>query len=441
MVNENKIEDKLIDVSGAAPDLSREAYVDLVLHVGDDNYYIDTVVSVDIQRDYNMNYSDYTSVTFIMPLGDFVKKVYPNRDDLEVTLSITTVGAREDTVFIFKLTKFDNLVRSGTYASRSMNDLNKDNTMITGQCINKTVKGLRNKITHGIYRDVTVEDVIKAIALKHMNKFSALYGAINNGFELVPPNNTRKYDHIIVPNNTAVIDIAKVLQKELGVYNGEVCTYLQTYNNTEKLFITPKYRYDLLGFMDRKLVITGLGSSTIRSLDSTYAMDGDDVNILVEKSNKLNDNDDYVHDKGTAIETVNSDSLNARPIQLTSDGMKVSESYVRDRLAHKELNDGIGKVEFKGVTNNQYDARSEVLKRDGSLIQLVWSYSNARLLTPMMPVIYVHEESDTIIKYEGILQRVDISIDNKSRIETALLTVFMKKSDGILNIKDKIRIK
>jgi len=441
IIQEKVIQKEMLSISSASPGLKREALYEMRLHSGKNDYFITQIISVNIVRDYNNTYCDYIDVEFNMPLGDFVKDVYPNRDEIEVTLVNYTIGSRTKERLELIIVDMDNNIPKGTYSHSTLNDLNKDFTKIRAQCLNKTISAARGKLVHGIYKDVTVTDVISSILGEELNVFSSVYNVASGGLKMVPADNTRKYNHILVNKGTKLLEVPKVLQNgQYGVYNGDISIYLQTYGDSETLYISPKYRQNLLGLFDKKLYIVGVTKSTVRGIDSTYAIDGDMVKVLVERSNTLFEDDTKIRDKGTAVVSLESDAMMSRPVEIKANSMTVKEDSVTNRQASKTIASGLGPVEYKGETNNQYKLRTEGLIRDGVVVQVTWNVSNARLLLPMMPVIYVIERDGELERYEGVLQRVDVMTEVPRKTETSLLTLFLKKTVGVAAIKSKIKI-
>jgi len=441
VIQEQAIIQETVSISGAAPDLLREAQYEMTLHSGSKDFFVKQLVTVIIVRDYNNTYCDYIDIDFNMPLGDFVKEVYPNRDELEVTLTNYTIGAKTIERLELVIMDLDKEITKGSYGHTPQDDLNRNYTTIRAQCVNKTISKAREKITHGIYKDVTVTDVISSVLGEGLNVFSSMYNIGSSSLKMVPADNTRKYKHILVGKGTKLLEVPKTIQNgQYGIYNGDISLYLQTYGDAETVYISPKYRQNLLGHFSTKLYIVGVTQSTIGGIDSTYALSGDMVKILVQRNNALFDDDTKIRDKGTAIVSLESDAMMSRPIEIEATKMTVKEDSVTNRQASKKMASGIGPVEYAGETNNQYKLRTDGLIRDGVVIQLDWKSSNARLLVPMMPIIYIVEHEGKIVRFEGVLQRVDVITVIKEKTENAKLTIFLKKTDGVAAVKKKTKL-
>lgn len=430
-IKEHRINKEVFNITASWVDIDNEASYKMMLHTGEYDLYIDQIVSVHITRDYNNAYCDYIEVDFAMPLGDFIYAVLPAKDKLQVTLTNYVVGGVNRERLNLVLKDVDPDVLAKKYHNSTHEELNRKMTQASGQCVNVTIESMRTKLTSGIYKDTTVEDVVRTVFFKELNIMSSLYGLTPGGLKMVPSNNKRKYEHITIPEGTTVLGVPTYLQKgDYGIYNGHISTYLQTYDSKEIMYIAPLYRQNLFSYFDKKLYIVGVASIMMANVENTYAVSDDMIKILVPTNNAIAENDYKIRDHGTAIETTESDAILSRPAQITKDKMKVNSDYVIEKQAHKKISNGIGPVKNKGVKNNQYDARSDALIRDGIVAQLKWNNSNSRLLTPLMPVVYIYEADGKILKHEGILQRVDTITDNSARAEGSVLTVFLNKGSN-----------
>ncbi len=425
---DHRINAEVLAISGAGAYLELSARYEGTLHTKKSDLWLQTIVSVDVLRDYNGNLSDYVTISFLMPLGDFVKVVYPNKDYLEITLINYTVGKKITTRYKLLLTNIDPNIKAGAYNKKTIQELNKEGmTSVNGQCLSLTIEELRDKIVFGSYKKATVNDVLSVLLTEAMLSVNTFDFSTFRNVDMVPVNNNRVYDYILIPDTVHAIDLPSFLQHgSYGVYNGGIGTYLQVVDDKETLFVYPLYRKDMLSHSKNKLQITAVASVDLASLDSTYAMDGSVLKILVSSLNKHDDKGEAdLKSKGSGVVVTDSEAIMTRPVEITEDEVKVKKDSIKRVYVHKDTEDKILKKEQHGLTNNTYDARSSVLKSDGRVIQVQWNMSNARMLTPAMGLTYMIEEEDGIKIYDGILQGVHIVTDNNTKMEAAVLNIFI----------------
>ena len=139
------------------------------------------------------------------------------------------------------------------------------------------------------------------------------------------------------------------------------------------------------------------------------------------------DDDRKIRTTGQNIHSIESDSIMRRPFQITPEELKVKGDNTTRSIQHKKSDTGeVGPVNHVGVTNNLYKERSEVLKRDGILVQIHWKNSNARFLHPLMPVIYTEQVANKVIQRRGILHHMRVMTDNTHQTEQTVLTIFLQ---------------
>ncbi len=437
-MHDNRIDKEVLEISGAGAYMDMHAYYEGYLHTKSLDVWLQTIEYVDILRDYNGNVSDLTTTSFLMPLGDFVKKFYPERDNLQITIIGYTVGKKTTTKLKFIITGVDDDIKNGVYDKKTIHELNKEGmTKLTGECVSLTADKLRNVTAPGAYEKATVDDVLITTMSKALGGIEVFDFSLGKETHIADSNNKRIYDHIVIPDSINILDIPSYMQNaEYGIFNGDVGTYIQNVDDNESIHVYPLYRPNLLPSSKLKLQVTVVPSATMASVDSTYAMDGNVLKILTNVFVKPDaDNEAKLKSSGSGVNMTDDETILKRPVEVSPDEVKVNSENTKRKYVHKKTADGEAKFEQHENKSNTYSARSSVLKNDGKFIQVQWNFSNARLLTPAMGIIYVIEESDGIKTYEGVLHGVHITCDNNSKMEVAILSIFLTRntSNGVTN--------
>jgi len=432
--SEDKITSEVLSVITVDPEVERESYVKAILHVGKDNYYLNMISSLYVKRDY-LNYrSDFVEITFQIPLGDFVFHIYPERDDISISISYYSLGDLTTRQYHVVLGDYDKDIRSNKYMNMKQDDLNNHLATIKAECTSKLFLSLKKEKTQNIFRETTVENALILTMAKYLRSASYEVGEMPGHLVIISPDNTRKYKHIDIPNNTPLLDVPKTLQEgSFGIYNGDVNIYLQSFDSKNNMYIFPKYRPNLITFNKKILYIIGVDSTTLIGVKATYAMSNDMLKIVVMKTEKFFDDDSKLKSEGVGTISLNTDALLSRPFRVSKDKLEVKRDYLIEKSQHKEIKSGVVDYKNKGKTNNLYQDRTEVLANDGMVVQFDWHHSDFKLLYPMMPVVYVYESDNAIFRHEGLLQRTDTVIDSATNTENSKLSVFFNKK-GELNV-------
>ena len=418
----------------------RRKEVKLILHTKKHDILIPYFVSLEIYEDFINHISDYILVTFMIPLGDFVKVIYPLRDNLEITILNDYVTRR------YKLIILNDTANFARYANQTQEDLNKQElTKIEAQCLDRVVEVLRTKTDTGIYRDTTVKDVITHTLLDGLSSIRIDGEYQPTKLTITPPNNIRKYNHIIIPNATKVIDVPTYLQETAyGVYNGGIGLYYQQtnkyklYPNKEEkgienhLFVYPIHKTNIVNKAIRKLAIYKIPNTQLHQIQNSFVIDNDLLKIVVDETTDTIDTGDKEYmNYGEAFNTIDPNSVMNRP-HKASKGQTPTINYNEHTYnqAIKKREDGVSLSRTVNITDNMYRERSKILRTLGSLIKFNWYSADIEFLYPGMPVLYTMMNSfNQVEQYQGILHHVYNKIDNNFE-SVAILTVYLNKIEG-----------
>ena len=411
--------------------------IKLVLHTEKHDIYSLTFVSLEIYQDFINHISDYILTTFMIPLGDFVKVIYPHRNNLELTIVIDNAIKR------YKLILLSDTANFARYANQTQEDLNKQEyTKIEAQCLDRAVELLRTQEVTGIFRNTTVENVIQSTLLE-ATKNIAIDGQIQHThLSITKPNNTRTYNHIVIPNGTKSIDIPTYLQEtSYGVYNGSIGLYYQQVNRSKlypnkketgtenHLFVYPLHKTNIANTTTRKLVIYQLPTTQLAPIQNSFVIDNDLIKIVIDNSSDTLDTGDKEYmNYGEAFNTIEPNSIMNRPHKVSKGKTPtISYSETTYNMAIKRREDSTSLSRTVRTTDNMYRERSKVLRTLGSILKFTWNSADIEYLYPAMPVTYTRMNSyNQIEQYQGILHHVYNRIDNTSE-SVAILTVYLNK--------------
>lgn len=436
---------------------TREITHEIHVHTVSHDIIIDRLVSVEVTKDYNENYGDETFVNFLLPMGDLVKSVYPERNNLEI--SIIKILNKKKTLKRFKLMllNVNSELGSGKYTERSMEDLNKEEMVnLKGQCIDLEVEAIRLKKLSGIYREKSIEDLLYGLFHNTIKEVKIKGTPIVPYITIVKPDNTRVYDHVIVKSGTKLIDLATYFQDlDYGVYNNHIGTYITkcrrgTYFNRCDLaptdlpcdevltvFIYPLYKPSIVDNAEHKLIIYSIPNLKYSMVESTYLVTGTDIKIISsDDSQKINKGDKDFIDNSVGYVMLdpnkvmsNTDSKE-RPVPvLSSDYALNTKDEVNNEYYLKDRSDGSHQRMTKEPTDNEYKIRSDYNKSNGDIIQVKWNFSNSMYLLPGMAVIYTYlGDNNDVKRLNGVLQSHYTMYNQGSKMASTILNIFVEKS-------------
>lgn len=272
------------------------------IHTVNEDIEVVKIVTLDIERNYKDNIGDNIIVECIVPFGQYLKRIYPNRQNLEFTLSkrqlleagvaATNASGMEIERFKMIFIQGHNEEPSGTeYNGVDEHTLNSTKIVtVKAQLLNRSLEPLRIKTTGGIFKNVTQTDIIQSVLLGESKNILIDGKPAIDGIDMVSANNDEKVKHAIIPHGTHVTSIPTFFQEQLnGVYNGGIGTYLQSVNNKRIWFIYPLYDYSRFDQNVKKIIIYAVPKNRFPMIERTYRQQGDITYIAASNQKSYSD--------------------------------------------------------------------------------------------------------------------------------------------------------
>ena len=353
------------------------------------------VIAVNIRSDFIKAYADEIICTLLIPLGKYARLIYPNRSNLEITL--TKSPLREASEEISKDAPLESERYSATLIDgdksptvgqgRETNDEDSLDLMdilnVSFQLTNKAVEKIRMLSVGGIFRNTTVKDTLRCLLTKEAQNIKIDNKRVLDGVDIVEPNNLNVRDHVLLPQGIKLFDVCDYVQKNIGVYNSGIGSYIRN----KIWYIFPLYDTTRFTTTKHTLSVLVLPRSKFPQLERTYKKKGNSVTILITSETGFRD------DSGTQYlnygngarfadankfmdgfnETVNNATVVAR-------AKNVSEFKLEDRPDKVNL---VNVTESK-ITANPYYEYSKVIARKGGVFKAIWENSDPSLIFPGM---------------------------------------------------------
>lgn len=431
------------NISGAlAPDVNPilsnpnpfagKAKYSFIVHTIKDDIEINRVDSVEKLKDFSNNVTDYIIVRFKLYGSEFTKKVYPNRDNLELTLTLTAgdnyeISNRYKLVLLNYKDGIDNdpLVKEGSTVDTNMV------FNIEAQCLVREVEGLRGVFTDGVFMNTNLYNMVHSALVTSFSNVK-VDGQGVNGLKLDMDkfDNDMTYKHIIVNTGTPILDLPSIFQNNnYGIYNGNIGTYVTIFENNPTVFIFPLYDFTQYDKKEKKLMIFSLNNKRLDHIENTF-IKKDDVLKIICKSNitSKDSGDNELIDGGSSI-------ISSNPYLITSRNVNVTDSkviYDKDSQLSgskiKDKNDKVNKDKYVGNQSNLYKIRSDYNKAMSAIYTLQWSFSNSELIYPGMPCSFIYEDNERdIVELKGMILNVYEVFDVKTNTTNSLITIAVQK--------------
>jgi hypothetical protein len=389
------------------------------LHTVDDDVEIVKVITVDSVRDYANKIAHRTHIEMIMPLGDYVKRLYPYRNNMELTLrrirqtesgDAIYPGARpeEDRYKAIFLMKYNKNIRGGEYDSFDKESLdNMDIVTVKLQLIQLPFEPIRIKTMGGSFQGVTPENFIRAALAGESLKVIADGKPVLDGINIVPPDNTKARDHYVIPHNTPIHAIPTLIHEKMGgVYSAGIGTYFQTYRGKRMWFVYPLYNTTRFKEDVPKVVFYSVPQQRFMGVERTYRVESDMLYVAcTSKKNYSDSGETDLMDSGSGFRMADSRAFMKKPVEITEDGPVGARKRLNFEVAIKDRADGLNYAPQADsqISSNPYAQTSRVIARAGARIDLTWENSVPQLLYPGMPAKFVYLLKDQVKEVEGVV--------------------------------------
>lgn len=385
------------------------------IHAGELTLPAIKVLSIDIARDYEAKFSDEVIVSLVLGGGQYAYKVYPNLTKLELTLYKCPLGETDGNPDSNRSTESERYVATlldpvaVNLAGNSINEMDVTALDLSNlltlrfQVVNKAVDQMRMKTVGGIYRDVTVEDVVKAIMTRESPKIEVDSTYLPRGVEMIPAQNTEKQKHVVIPHGIRLVDIPDYIHRHVsGIYT----TGLAYYYQANHWYVFPPYDSSKFDQSPQTLTIIRIPANRMPGVERTYRKDGNNLVILATGSaNVKNESEAQLLSEGNGVRFADASQFMEGGIQKSGNKAVVSRGGLNNEFITTERPSGNNLVlsSPKRITSNPWLEYSRLAARNGSLIGVTWENSNPSLILPGMPVKVLYLEDEQIKETFGLV--------------------------------------
>lgn len=407
------------------------------------------VLSIDFICDYHNNFTDEIILSLTIGGGAYTYHVYPNMNNLEVTLykePVNEVGGGSDDTrsvqserYVATLVNPKNPAITGnTFNQPDETALDLANMFtIELQLIPKPVDQFRMRSFGATFRNVTPEEVIKSVLTTECKIVNANQQAIPTGVQMVPANNTKTREHILIPHGTRLVDVPGYIQKRVGVYNSGFAYYFL--NDTWYVF--PPYNNVDFNKAQRTLTLIRVPPNRMPGAERTFIKAGDAVTAIVTGETKLtNQTESMMLNQGNGVRFGDADKFMEDFVKVQGNKATAGRGGTNNEFTTIKRPNGYNNVlkSDRAISSNPFVDYSNLAQRDGVQFSLSWENSDPTLLYPGMPVKILFMEQDEIRETYGVLihahhyvQTLGNGFQTNRHITASNLTIFTKREIDI----------
>lgn len=404
------------------------------LHTKSADINVMKILTIDIVRDYVNNIGDQIGVSFMMPLGQYVKKLYPYRDNLEFTLIKKRVLYSDSELLNEEEEPYEERFKAVFVVENNPNvngseyntidEFTLDHVEIVTvnlQLVDRQLEPMRAKTTGGIFENSSIGDIIKSVMMGESNKISVEGKKIVQSFDIVEPNNTEQRKTTVIPHSTLVSSLPTYLQEAMGgVYNAGVGTYLQSFSDKVTWFVYPLFNTTRINEDAKKAIFYSVPRNRYPAIERSYRLDSDILHVIASGAKAIQNTGEAEYmNSGSGYRTLDAKSVMTKPVETTEEGPIATRATINHEVAVKERDDGLNyaPASRKAVSSNSYVQASQINLKSGSRIDLTWDNANADLICPNMPCKFIYlDDNNEVKELSGVIVAVQIftKLDGKS---------------------------
>lgn len=382
----------------------------VIVHLNDagDEYHPLSMMELSLRRDYIDAFADEMGLKLLIPYGKYTYKIYPNRNNLNIT--IQKFFLKENSTEI----DYDKPIDSETFGATLIEEYPLPSTThgqqakdeasldlidlipVRFQLCNRAVEKIRLQLVGGTYRKETVGNIIRS----NIDGVCAKINVPNQrkiiGADCVEFHNKKVYDQIIIPHGMKLIDVPGYIQNRYGVYNSGLGSYIQNSSWYVFSLYDPKRFYKT----ERTLTIHVIPKNKFPEIERTYYVLNKEVHILANnESDFRGDNEISYRIDGNGVRFVDADLVmndyyktkgNKAIAKRKSNINEFASELTSDYLSYSPLSND-------RITANPFRQNTDLTRRKGGIFKFIWNNSNPALVEPGMPCKITYYE-DNIVK-------------------------------------------
>lgn len=418
------------------------------IHVGDDTFAPLKILSVDFLSDYETKYADEIQIELVFYAGTFLKRIYPFKDNIDITLfkrplMETSDSSDEDATVEterYTATLIDTgnpLLESNGFNSPDEEALNLTNIpSITFQLVNKSLEQLRTISVGQNFRQCKVQDVITGMLTKFSQTVKVEGGRLLKGVDMVDASNKQTREHIIIPQGVKLVHLPEYVHRKCGgVYNAGLGYYLQG----DYWYVYPCYNTERWPDAVKTLTVINIPKNKLPGIERTYRQDGNSLVVLATGEVRFTDDSEVQQlNHGNGVRFADASNM-MNNFSTTKDNKTISSrSKNNNEFVAVERKSGNNNIQLSNnpITSNPFLEYSKLARRLGSILSFEWENSDPSTIFPGMMTKIMYLDGDDLKEIYGVVLRAHhyvhmkgIGLTDTRHICHSALSVFVKKPE------------
>lgn len=386
------------------------------IHTPKGDFNVLKVIEYQEYNDYVKQVYGSIHLSFHLGMGDYVHKLYPFRDILEVTVKkvpqndtgIAEVNEEYQAIryrAILDLTK--NVRATGERITQiGYETLNQSQPVTVNlELLDRNQELLRVAITEGdIYPQVTMKQVISAVMTGESNKLRLDGKGVIEGFNLVEPDNSMVIPNIHIPSMKVGLVPTYLQEKSLGVYSTGMGTHYQRVNNIPSWYVYSLFDCERFDSDVERMVIYAIPQDRASGLDRTFRKEGKILYVVATGQRNYTD-DSQLGDlnQGVGFRMPNATGIFNGGAEMTLTGPVADRARLNTEVGTRKRPDGVYYAPMLAPSNNPFKQYSQLAARMTSQLNVVWENSYPDYVYPGMPCKYIFMDGEEYRELKGVI--------------------------------------
>lgn len=373
------------------------------LHTPEENIGLWGLDGIETLYDYINNVHHMPKLKFNMGLGDYIYRLFPYRNNLEMTIRRIPMkehGIKKNEKEKIQIKRWKVIFNPKNNPPVAGSDLqhieretlnNTDMPEIQVELVDRHAEPLRVKYHSGIYQKKKIEDVIRATLAYEAKKVIVDGKPAVDALEMKKPDNKDEIEHIVFPSGTLLHQVPTILHDKIGVYIGGLGTYYQEYRDKKTWFVYPFYDEKAFDEADYRVIFYAIPQDRQAQLDMSYWEDDKTLKVVVTGQRLYSDSAELDQmNKGSGFRSPDAEAMMLKPHELDVKHPIANRSRLNTELIDHDRTDNLNYAPIMNSkqTANLYVRKTEVLSYQFAQVDFVWENADETLIYPGMPCKY-----------------------------------------------------
>lgn len=413
-INDSPLKNEIDWITSNGPTGTNYSW-EAVIHYGEDQLLVPLkVISVNNKRDYAQSFTDEMTVTLLIPLGKYARKIYPNRTNLQITLTKIPLGElvdEENTEVSHSSERYTAiLIDQGPAITEGQGTESNDEFVLDltdlldvhFQLLNKALEQVRLIEIGGVFRKVKTDDLLETVLTVESQKADVDEQRAIVGVDISPVSNKDIKEQIVVTHGIKLVDFPDYLQKKVGIYNAGLGSYVQ--NKFWHLF--PLYDISRYDSSDYTLTLIILPKRKYTNIERTYLCEGTSATVLITGQTLMKDDSGSQYmNQGNGARLTSASSLIESSAVTKDNKTKYGRANNNSEFITDAIPSGNNHVPVppQRISDNPFTVFSNLNARNGGMFRGIWQNSDPSILLPGMATRILYADNEDIKEVYGVL--------------------------------------